>query len=125
MTVDNKRIQKIINRIIILVPEAAEENALLEQLVNDAFEFVAAYTRRNVIPETLDRTIGDLAIVAYNRRGTEGEAGRTEGGESYSFESAPAQIFDVLRNYRLARVGGKVYEKEAANNDKTVETNAG
>ena len=116
MTLDNERIQTIINRIVILVPEATEENELLGQLVNDAFEFVAAYTRRNVIPETLDRTIGDLAIVAYNRRGTEGEAGRSEGGESYSFESAPAHIFNVLNNYRLARVGGKVYEKEAAEN---------
>ena len=116
MTLDNARIQKIINRIVILVPEAADETALITQLINDAVDFVAAYTRRNEIPAELDRTIGDLAIVAYNRRGTEGEAGRSEGGESYSFESAPAHVFDVLRNYRLARVGGKVYEKEAAEN---------
>lgn len=116
MTFDNERIQKITNRVIVLIPEAAEETALITQLVNDAIDFVVAYTRRNNIPAELDRTIGDLAIVAYNRRGTEGEAGRSEGGESYSFEAAPAHIFDVLNNYRLARVGGKFYEKEAAEN---------
>ena len=118
MQLDNERIQKIVNRIKVLIPEAAEETALLEQLVNDAVEFVAAYTcRYNNLPVELDRTIGDLAIVAYNRRGTEGESGRSEGGENYSFETAPAHIFDVLRNYRLARVGGKIHEKEAAAND--------
>lgn len=116
MTLDNERIQKITNRIVVLVPEAAEETALITQLINDAVDFVAAYTRRSEIPAELDRTIGDLAIVAFNRRGTEGEAGRSEGGESYSFETAPARIYDILRNYRLARVGGKVYEKEAAEN---------
>ena len=117
MILDNDRIQNIVQRIKTLIPEAAEDTALIEQLVNDAVDFVAAYTRRNNIPVELDRTIGDLAIVAYNRRGTEGEAARSEGGESYTFETAPAHIFDVLRGYRLARVGGKVYDKEAAENE--------
>ena len=80
MTLDNERIQKITNRIVVLVPAAAEETALITQLINDAVDFVAAYTRRSEIPAELDRTIGDLAIVAFNRRGTEGEAGRSEGG---------------------------------------------
>ena len=52
----------------------------------------------------------DLALIAYNRRGTEGEKSRSEGGESYSFDDAPKQIYDILNRYRLARVGGKAYE---------------
>lgn len=35
-----------------------------------------------------------------------------EGGESYTFEDAPKQIYDTLNRYRLARVGGKIYEAE-------------
>lgn len=41
---------------------------------------------------------------------TEGETGRSEGGESYSFDNAPRQIYDVLNRFRLARVGGRTYE---------------
>ena len=44
--------------------------------------------------------------------GTEGEKSRSEGGESYTFEDAPKQIYDTLNRYRLARVGGKTYEAE-------------
>ncbi len=33
-------------------------------------------------------------------------------GESYTFEDAPKQIYDTLNRYRLARVGGKIYEVE-------------
>ena len=65
-----------------------------------------------MIPDGLIKTVGDLALVAYNRLGTEGESGRSEAGESYSFESAPAQIFSVLNKYRIARCGGHAYEKK-------------
>ncbi len=51
-----------------------------------------------------------LAVIALNRLGTEGETGRSEGGESYSFDNAPRQIYDVLNCFRLARVGGRTYE---------------
>lgn len=49
-------------------------------------------------------------MIAYNRLGTEGETGRSEGGESYSFDTAPKQIHDVLDRYRLVGVGGRRYE---------------
>ena len=52
----------------------------------------------------------DLAVIALNRLGTEGETGRSEGGEAYSFDNAPRQIYDVLNRFRLARVGGRTYE---------------
>ena len=49
-------------------------------------------------------------LCAILRLGTEGETGRSEGGESYSFDNAPRQIYDVLNRFRLARVGGRTYE---------------
>ena len=86
------------------------DKSLLEILLEDAKETVLSYTnRKNLIPQ-LRKPMRDLALIAYNRRGTEGEKSRSEGGESYSFDDAPKQIYDILNRYRLARVGGKVYE---------------
>ncbi|RGY95222.1 phage head-tail connector protein [Clostridium sp. AM58-1XD] len=83
---------------------------LLSLLLSDAEEFVLSYTNRTVLPDSLIKPVRDLALIAYNRMGTEGETGRSEGGESYSFDAAPKQIYDVLDHYRLAGVGGKRYE---------------
>ena len=71
-----------------------------------------AYTNRTRIVTGLEKSVRDLAVIALNRMGTEGEAGRSEGGESYSFDTAPKQIYDVLNRYRIARVGGVVHEAD-------------
>ena len=94
-----------------------DEN-LLALLLSDAEEFVLAYTNRTELLTALNKTVRDLAVIAYNRIGTEGEAGRTGAGESYSFDNAPKQIYDILNRYRLARIGGKTYEAKK----KSVET---
>ena len=93
-----------------LTGETDEE--LLKLLLSEAEEFVLAYTNRTRIVTGLEKSVRDLAVIALNRMGTEGEAGRSEGGESYSFDTAPKQIYDVLNRYRLARVGGVVHEAE-------------
>ncbi|HCT93002.1 MAG TPA: hypothetical protein DF613_16710 [Lachnospiraceae bacterium] len=85
---------------------------LLSLLYADAVEFVLSYTNRTVLPDALKKTVRDLAVVALNRMGTEGESGRSEGGESYSFVDAPGHIYGVLDRYRLARVGGYAFEKK-------------
>lgn len=84
--------------------------ALLSFLLEDAKDFVLSYTNRTELHSTLQKTVRDLAVIALNRMGTEGEAGRSEGGESYSFENAPKHIYDVLDRYRLVRIGGRTYE---------------
>lgn len=97
-------------RIKILTGERDEE--LVEVVLEDAKDWVLAYTgRKKMIPE-LKKTVRDLAVVAINRMGTEGESSRTGAGESYNFDNAPKQIYDVLNRYRLARVGGVTYEAE-------------
>lgn len=83
---------------------------LLSLLLEEAQEFVLAYTNRTEIVSGLQKTVRDLAVIALNRMGTEGESGRSEGGESYSFEDAPKSIYNVLDRYRLARIGGRTYE---------------
>lgn len=86
------------------------DESLLSILLEDAEEFVLSYTNRTELPEQLEKPVRDLAVIALNRIGTEGETGRSEAGESYSFDTAPKHIYDVLNRYRLARVGGKAHE---------------
>ncbi len=85
--------------------------------MEDAERFCLEYTNRTVLPEALNSTVRRLAVIGYNRLGTEGEKGRSEGGESYTFDSAPKEIFDILDRYRLVRVSGYAYEKKTAQGD--------
>ena len=60
---------------------AAEgEEALLGVLLSQAEATVLAVTGREELPEGLRGAVIDLAAMRYNRRGTEGESARTEGG---------------------------------------------
>ena len=90
---------------------------LLSLLLEDATAFVLAYTNRTQIVGGLEKAVRDLAVIALNRMGTEGEASRSGAGESYSFNVAPKQIYDVLNRYRLARVGGVVHEAKTQQTD--------
>ena len=99
-----------IARIKYLTGESSD--AMLIPLLEEAQEFVLSYTNRTRMIDQLKKPVRDLAVIAYNRMGTEGESGRSGGGESYSFDNAPKHIYDVLNRYRLARVGGKTYEAQ-------------
>ena len=89
-----------------------KDEELLQILMEDATAWVLAYTNRTRLVSGLDKTVRDLAVIALNRIGTEGEAARTGSGESYTFDDAPRQIYDVLNRYRLARVGGVAHETQ-------------
>lgn len=86
------------------------DDILLSLLLEEATAFVLSYTGRTKIVTGLEKAVRDLAVIALNRMGTEGEAGRSGGGESYSFDNAPKHIYDTLDRYRLARIGGRTYE---------------
>lgn len=61
-------------RIKILTGERDEE--LVEVVLEDATDWVLAYTgRKKMIPE-LKKTVRDLAVIAINRMGTEGESSK-------------------------------------------------
>jgi hypothetical protein len=94
-----------------LTGESDEE--LLSLLYEDAKDFVLSYTNRTIVPTALEKSVRDLALIAYNRMGTEGETGRSEGGESYSFNDTPKYIYDILNRYRLAKVGGYAFENKS------------
>lgn len=107
----NQEKEKAIERLVKLTGEKDEE--LLGLLLEDAEVFVLSYTNRTRIVTGLEKAVRDLAVIALNRMGTEGESSRSEGGESYNFDNTPKHIYDVLNRYRLARVGGVVHEAKA------------
>ena len=78
-----------------------EDTALLEQLLEDAETEILDYSNRDVL---LQRMLGlqrELAIVYYNRLGSEGESSRSEGGVSVSYSTdIPENIKERLNSYR-------------------------
>ena len=86
------------------------DEVLISLLLEDATAFVLSYTGHTRIVTGLEKAVRDLAVIALNRIGTEGESSRSGGGESYSFDNAPKHIYDTLNRYRLARIGGRTYE---------------
>lgn len=103
--------QKQLNRLRDLI-EREDADDLLLQLLDDAELTALAYMHRTTLPEMLATSIGDAALVAYNRLGTEGESSRSEGGESYNFIELPEKFYNIWKTYRLARVGGNAFENE-------------
>lgn len=99
---------------IMIVCRLTGENdeELVQIVLDDARMHVLAYTNRTRMIPQLEKPVRDLAVIALNRMGTEGESSRSGAGESYTFDNAPKQIYDVLDRYRLARVGGATYEAE-------------
>ena len=59
-----------------------KDEELLQLLLEDAETFVLSYTNRTHIVTGLEKAVRDLAVIALNRMGTEGEKSRSESGES-------------------------------------------
>ena len=84
------------------LPELKEEK--LEALYLEAEGMVLACAGRQNLPRALETAVLQLAVVLYNREGTEGETSHSEGGVSRTMEGIPAEIERQIRPYRLARV---------------------
>lgn len=78
-----------------------EDTDLLEQLLEDAETEILDHCNRDVL---LPRMLGlqrELAIIYYNRLGSEGESSRSEGGVSVSYSTdIPENIKRRLSSYR-------------------------
>lgn len=78
-----------------------EDIALLEQLLEDAEFEILDYCNRDVL---LPRMLGlqrELAIIYYNRLGSEAESSRSEGGITVSYSTdIPKNIKRRLNSYR-------------------------
>ena len=104
-----------------LTGESDEE--LLSLLLLMAEERLLELTNRTKMTPRLAGAKRNWAVIAYNRLGMEGEASRSQGGISSSFVEIPQEITEVIKATRIARVGGRVYEKtEDANQEESAET---
>lgn len=97
-------LRELLPRLRLSLPrqEAAPE-ALLTELLRQAGEMMLAYTGRDELPQVLSGAQVRLAVVLYNRLGTEGESIRREGGALMHFEGIPRLIEAQLKPYRLAK----------------------
>jgi hypothetical protein len=83
------------------------QDGLITALLSDAEDSVRDYIGRDVVPERLVSVQVQLAVIAYNKRGAEGESSRSEGGISQSFDGLPPELLARLKNY--PRKAGVLY----------------
>ena len=87
----------------LLAAETPPEAGLADALIAQADAMIMGYLGRASLPPDLpDAPRAALAVVLYNRRGTEGEVRRVEGEVSAAFEPLPRAILTQLRPYRKA-----------------------
>lgn len=88
-----------------LVSDLGIDETKAENLIDDAVVIVLDYTSRDVMVDAMWLYARQLATIAYNREGDEGEASRAEGGVTQSFvEDIPLNIKHSLNRYRLGKV---------------------
>ena len=76
-----------IERVKLLTGETNEN--LIEAYLEEAADFVKSYTNRSVIITPLEKAVRDLAVIALNRMGIEGETSRSEGGKAIHLKQLP------------------------------------
>lgn len=77
----------------------SSQDALIALLLEDAGDAICDYIGRESVPERLRSVQVQLAVMAYNKRGAEGESSRSEGGISQSFDGLPPEMRERLKNY--------------------------
>lgn len=72
----------------------------LTLLLNEAEDMILDLIGRDALPNRLVSVQTELAVIAYNEQGGEGESSRSEGGISRAFlDGLPAELKDRLKNY--------------------------
>lgn len=88
------------------------DDELLSILLEMSEDIILNLTNRKVLPNSLKSVRTKMAVIAYNRLGTEGEVSRSEGGIASAFEDIPEDILRAIKSKRLAKVGGHTYEAD-------------
>lgn len=77
-----------------------DKDGLLAVLLDSAEDTILDVIGRDELPARLVSVQTELAVIAYNRQGAEGETARSEGGVSRSFVSdLPPDMQKRLQNY--------------------------
>ena len=88
------------------IPDA-KDDALLEDLLEDAESMILSYTGRDVLLEKLESVQLEIAAMLFNRMGMEGEKSHSEGSVSRSADSLPEYLRRQLNPWRLAKAVGE------------------
>lgn len=83
------------------------QDDLLNMLLEDSKNEILDFTHRTELLTTMEGLQRELAIIYYNRMGSEGESARSEGGISVTYSTdMPTNIKDRLKAYRLLKAVG-------------------
>ena len=94
-----------------------EEDA--KAYLEDAEMIILSETRRTKMIDQLQAAKYQLALILYNRNGSEGEASRSEGGISITYNDIPQTVKNMIAQYRLGRCSGRAFEKKESKTTKT------
>ncbi|MCH5463204.1 hypothetical protein HC026_11090 [Lactobacillus sp. LC28-10] len=102
---DNDTLNSLYQRLDVKAGSADAQ--LVSDLYDDAVANVLDFTRRDEMIGSMNIYAKQLAVVAYNRLDTEGEAQRDEGNiDRYFVAGIPMEIQQPLKRYRLATPRG-------------------
>ena len=76
------------------------KDELLNLYLSDAEQFILDTTHLQIIPDRLLGAQVDIAIIAYNKQGIEGQTAHSEGGISRTFGDVPDSIMKKIRSCR-------------------------
>ncbi|MBY0754540.1 phage head-tail connector protein [Clostridium sardiniense] len=94
-----------IDKLKLRLPEV--DKKLLNQLLEDAESEILDFCNRDVLLDKMEGLQRELAIIYYNRMGSEGESSRSEGGVSVSYSTEiPENIKARLISYRRLKAVG-------------------
>lgn len=83
------------------------QDDLLNLILEDSQNEILDFTHRSALLSTIEGLQRELAIIYYNRIGSEGESARSEGGISVTYSTdMPTNIKDRLKAYRLLKAVG-------------------
>ena len=106
-TAKNKAIDRLSENLLV-------DKQKVEDLLEDAVVIVLDYTNREDMTDELWIYARQLATIAFNMQGDEGEISRSEGGVSRTFVTdIPASIQRGLNRYRVGKVVSYYATKDA------------
>ena len=83
------------------------------QLLEDAEAEILDFCNRSVLLKKMEPLQRELAIIYYNRMGSEGESSRSEGGVSVSYSTEiPESLKARLMSYRRLKAVGIANENK-------------
>lgn len=80
-----------------------KDDALLQDLIEDAGGMICAVTLRGEVPEALQAAQIEIAAMLFNRMGMEGESIHSEGSLSIHADSLPESLRRQIYPWRLAK----------------------